>query len=140
MRCNLTSVNGWHEEALIEPAVAAPKDWAAAYARGAFWGMFIMALIAGFAEGASANDGVRLLTALGVPWTITLYFALDARAHQKVFVHSFWLITFFSWPIAALFHLVRTRGKRGALIYALYAALYLFCLLTSAAIGSLVKK
>jgi hypothetical protein len=29
-------VNGWHEEALLDPAVAAPKDWAAPYASGAF--------------------------------------------------------------------------------------------------------
>jgi hypothetical protein len=133
-------VNGWHEEALVEPAVAAPKDWAPLYAHGAAWGVYIMALIAGFAEGASANGGVRLLTAFGVPWSITLFCALDARAHQKIFVQTFWLLTFFSWPIAPLFHLVRTRGKRGALTYALYAALHLFCLLTSAAIGSLIRR
>ncbi len=110
------------------------------YARGAMWGVFVTALVAGFEEGAAANDGVRLLTAFAVPWSITLFCALDARAHQKVFVQSFWLITFFSWPVAPLFHLIRTRGTRGALSYALYAAVAIFCLLTSFAIGTLIRK
>jgi len=108
-------VNGLNEEGLADSAVAARKDWAPLYAHGALWGMFVMALIAGFAEGAGANDAARLLTAFGVPWSITLFCALDARARHKVFVQSFWLITFFSWPIAPLFHLIRARGKRGAL-------------------------
>jgi hypothetical protein len=43
------------------------------------------------------------------------------------------------WPIAPLFHLLRTRGKRGALVYALHALLLVFCITTSKAIGSLVK-
>jgi hypothetical protein len=124
----------------VEPQVGAQKDWALVYAPAAACGVFVMALIAGFAEGASANDGVRLLTAFGVPWSIALFCALDARAHQKVFVQSFWLITFFTWPIAPLFHLVRTRGKRGAVTYVVFAALQIFCFATSCAIGSLIKK
>jgi hypothetical protein len=99
-----------------------------------------MALVAGFAEGATKSDGVRLLTALGVPWSIAYFCALDARVHQKVFVNVFWLLTFLTWPIAPLFYLIHTRGKRGALTYALYAALELFCIGTSIAIGSLIKR
>ena len=132
-------MNGPNEGERVS-TVAAQTDWARLYARAAGYGVFVTALIAGFAEGASGNDAVRLLTAFSVPWSIALFCALDARAHGKVFVQSFWLITFFTWPVAPLFHLVRARGKRGAFTYAWCAALQLFCFFTSRAIGSLIKK
>jgi hypothetical protein len=58
---------------------------------------------------------------------------------SKVFVHAFWRLTFIGWPVTPLFHLVHVRGKRGVLTYTLHALLLLFCALTSAGIGSLIK-
>lgn len=132
-------MNGPNEGELASTA-AAESDWPRLYARGAGYGAFVMALIAGFAVGASGNGAVRLLTTLGVAWSLALFCALDARVHHKVFVHCFWLLTLLTWPVAPLFHLVRTRGKRGAFTYTWCAALQIFCFFTSRAIGSLIKK
>jgi hypothetical protein len=126
---------GAGEAAHIEP----PREWARFYARGAAYGIYAMTLVCGFALGASDNHALQVLTAFGVAWSLAFFCALDARAHQKVFVHAFWWLTFLGWPVAPLFHLVRVRGKRGALTYVLHALLLLFCVLTSAGIGSLIK-
>jgi len=99
-----------------------------------------MILVTGFTNGVGPNEGVQLLTALGIGWAIAFFCALDARAHQQVFPHSFWLLTFLTWPVMPLVCLIRARGKRGALDYVLYAALLSFCYFTSNAIGSLLEK
>jgi hypothetical protein len=119
----------------------AVPDWAASYARAALYGLYSITLGSGFAlgSGGAKNGALKLLTAFAVGWAITFYCALDARVHRKVFVRTFWYVTFLLWPIAPLFHLLRTRGKRGALVYALHALLLVFCITTSKAIGSLVK-
>ena len=78
-------------------------------------------------------------TTFGFAWSITFFCALDARAHDRVFVSAFWWFTFMAWPIAPLFHLLRTRGKKGALLYFLHALSVSFCAVTSGMIGTLVK-
>jgi hypothetical protein len=128
------------EAGAVETTVSEPRqDWARLYARGAAYGIYAMTLVCGFALGASDNRALEVLTAIGVAWSLAFFCALDARTHQKVFVHAFWWLSFLGWPVAPLFHLVRVRGKRGALTYTLHAFLLLFCALTSAGIGSLIK-
>ena len=114
-------------------------DWSVLYARIAACGVYVMALVAGFAMGVREDQGIRVLATFGFAWSLTFFCALDARAHQKVFVNSFWLFTFLGWPLVPLFHLWRTRGKKGVLIYFLHAFLLSFCALTSGGLGTLVR-
>ena len=126
----LTDVNG---------ELAARDNWLTHYVRGAACGVYVMTLATGFALGASKGGVIELLCTLGVAWAITLFCALDARARARPFPMGVWRICFLMWPFAPLFHFVSTRGKKGVLTYALHAALLLFCLLTSTAIGSLIR-
>ncbi|HEY3255876.1 MAG TPA: hypothetical protein VGJ91_18085 [Polyangiaceae bacterium] len=113
-------------------------DWPVLYARRAGFGVYAVAVISGFAYGVRPTDAVRLLTALAASWVIAYHCALDARAHQRVFPHSFWLMTSMSWPLAPLFHFVRVRGASGALRYALHAVLVVLCWVASGALGTLL--
>ncbi len=122
-----------------EPRTSSVDDWAKHYSRLSGYGVYAVTLLVGFAEGISATEGVHLLTAFAFAWMLALHFALSARAHGKVFVFAFWRYSLMFWPFAPLFHMVRTRGARGALSYALHACLLVFCLVTSSAIGSLIS-
>jgi hypothetical protein len=126
-------------EPLDEAVPASKPDWSVLYARRAAYGVYAITLISGFCHGANPTGAVRLFTTLAAAWAIAYYCALDARAHRVVFMHSFWLITSMTWPVAPLFHFVRVRGARGVLSYVLHAALIVFCWMTSDAIGGLLR-
>lgn len=98
-----------------------------------------MAVLVGLTVGAAPSDGTQLLGAIAIVWSMSFFCALDARAHGLVFVQSFWRLSSVGWPLSILCHLLRVRGKRGALKFALHSALLLFCTGTSVAIGSLLK-
>jgi len=120
-----------------EPApVAVPLDWPAVYARRAAYGVYAAMICAGFASGAHPNGDVPMLATLAIGWAITYFCALDARAHNVVFPHSFWLITSLSWPVAPLVHLVRVRGAAGAITFVVHAVLIALCGVAGFALGT----
>ena len=133
-------MNGWnatdpvvaHGEAELQP------DWSVRYARLAGYAIYAVTVLAGLMVGAAPSDGTELLAAVAITWSMSFFCALDARAHGRVFVQSFWRLSSMGWPISILCHLLRVRGKRGALKFALHGALLSFCAATSGAIGSLL--
>lgn len=126
-------------EAIDELPTKSKPDWPEVYARRAAYGVYAVTLSTGFAEGVNPSGAVRLFSALAGAWAITYYCALEARAHRRVFPHSFWLITSMTWPVAPLAHFVRIRGARGVLNYALHALLIACCWAASSALGSLAR-
>jgi hypothetical protein len=115
-------------------------DWSVLYSRLAGYAIYAATILAGLMIGAAPSTETELLGAFAVGWSMTFFCALDARAHGLVFVQSFWRLSSMGWPISILCHLLRARGKRGALKFALHGALLLFCVVTSAAIGSLRRQ
>ena len=114
-------------------------DWSVRYAVLAGYAIYAVTVLAGLMIGASPSEGAQLLAAIAIVWSMSFFCALDARAHGLVFVQSFWRLSSIGWPISILCHLLRVRGKRGALKFALHGALLLFCAGTSMAIGSLLR-
>lgn len=121
-------------------AVDPQLDWSVRYARLAGYAIYAVTILTGLMVGAVRSDGTALLGTIAVVWSMSFFCALDARAHGLVFVQSFWRLSSIGWPISILCHLLRVRGKRGALKFALHGALLLFCVGTSVAIGSLLKR
>ena len=115
-------------------------DWSVRYTRVAGYAIYAVTVLAGLMLGAAPGEGTELLGGIAIIWSMSFFCALDARAHGLVFVQSFWRLSSVGWPISVLCHLVRARGKRGALQFALHGALLAFCATTSAAIGSLLKR
>ena len=133
-------MHGWNAGDPIEgSAEVAPPDWSVRYARLAAYAIYATTVLAGLMVGAAPGQGTEVLAAVAVVWSMSLFCALDARAHHFVFVQSFWRLTSMGWPISILFHLVRVRGKRGALKFALHGALLFFCAGTSVVVGSLLR-
>lgn len=135
------AVQGWNADdpSVAQAEVAPQPDWSLRYARLAGYAIYAVAVLAGLMVGAAPGEGTELLAAFAVVWSMSFFCALDARAHGLVFVQSFWRLSSMGWPISILFHLVRARGRRGALKFALHGALFLFCIATGVAIGSLLK-
>ncbi len=126
---------------MVARAEVAPQlDWSVRYARLAGYAIYAVTVLAGLMVGAAPSDGTQLLAAVAIVWSMSFFCALDARAHRLVFVQSFWRLTSLGWPISILCHLLRVRGKRGALKFALHGALLLFCAGTSIAIGSVLER
>ena len=120
-------------------AVAEP-DWSVRYTRVAGYAVYGVTVLACLMMGAVQSDAAQVLGLVAMVWSMSLFCALDARAHRVVFVQSFWRLSSIGWPISILVHLVRVRGKRGALTFALHGALLTFCALTSALLGSVLKR
>lgn len=132
-------MQNWYATPRADEQRLAPEGWAQRYARFAVYGLYAVATLCGFAEGLRPTGAVRLLTALSMGWVVALYCALDARAHGKVFVQSFWLLTFLTWPISPLIHLARTRGWLGAVSYILNGLLIGVTFGVTKALASLVR-
>lgn len=134
-------MHGWNaDDAIVARAEVAPQpDWSVLYARLAGYAIYAVTVLAGLMVGAARSEETQLLAAVAIVWSMSFFCALDARAHRFVFVQSFWRLTSVGWPISILCHLVRVRGKRGALKFALHGALLLFCAGTSVAVGSVLK-
>jgi len=115
-------------------------DWSVRYARLAGYAVYAVTILAGLMVGAVRSDGAILLATIAIVWSMSFYCALDARAHGLVFVQSFWRLSSIGWPFSILCHLLRVRGKGGALKFALHGALLSFCAATSIAIGSLLNR
>ena len=109
------------------------------YARLAGYAIYAVTILAGLMVGAKPGAWTQLLAAIALVWSMSFFCALDARTHGLVFVQSFWRLSSIGWPISILCHLLRVRGKRGALTFVLHGALLLFCAGTSVVIGSLLK-
>ena len=135
-------MHGWNaDDPMVARAEVAPQlDWSVRYARLAGYAIYAVTVLAGLMVGAAPSDGTQLLAAVAIVWSMSFFCALDARAHRLVFVQSFWRLTSLGWPISILCHLLRVRGKRGALKFALHGALLLFCAGTSIAIGSVLER
>ncbi|MET0789987.1 MAG: hypothetical protein ABW061_00570 [Polyangiaceae bacterium] len=135
-------MQGWNAEKPVDalPAIVPEPDWSVRYTRLAGYGVYAVMVLASLMIGAVPGKGSELLGGLAIFWSMSYFCALDARARGFVFVQSFWRLSSMGWPFSVLFHLVRVRGKRGALTFALHGALLLFCAGTSAAIGSLLAK
>jgi len=110
------------------------------YARLAAYTVYAVTILSGLMVGAVPGQATQVLAMIGIVWSMSYFCALDARAHNRVFVQSFWRLSSMAWPISILCHLVRVRGKRGALAFALHGMLLVFCAATSVAIGSLLKR
>lgn len=123
-----------HAEVVLRP------DWSVRYTRLAGYAIYGVTILAGIMVGSAPNDGKQLLGMVAIVWSMSYFCALDARAHGVVFVQSFWMLTSAGWPFSILCHLIRVRGTRGALNFALHGALWLFCAATSIAIGSLLRR
>ena len=106
---------------LTEEHRGATDAWTMTYLRAAGYAVYFVALLYGVLEGMRPGDGARVLMTLAFAWAIAIYCALDARLHGRVFVRMYWVVTFMTWPVAPLVHLVRVRGKRGALKYLIHA-------------------
>jgi len=133
-------VQGWNADdpSLVYRGPSQP-DWSVRYARLAGYAIYAVTVLAGLMVGAVHGQETELLAGFAIVWSMSFFCALDARAHGLVFVQSFWRLSSMTWPISMLFHLLRVRGKRGALTFALHGALFSFCLVTSVAIGSLLE-
>ena len=132
-------MQGWQADD-PEVAVEPQPDWSVRYARLAGYAVYAVTVLSGLMMGAVPTPTIDLLGALAIGWSMSFFCALDARAHGLVFVQSFWRLSAIGLPISILFHLVRVHGKRGALKFALHGALLVFCVVTSAAIGSLRRQ
>jgi hypothetical protein len=135
-------VDGWNEAASGDetaPALEPEPDWSVRYTRLAGYGVYAATIVSGLMMGAVPGQGATVLGSLAIVWSMSLFCALDARAHRVVFVQAFWRISSMIWPVSILIHLVRVRGKRGALTFALHGALLAFCAGTSVAIGSVLR-
>ena len=134
-------MHGWTAaDPVVTHGEADPQpDWSVRYARLAGYAIYAVTVLAGLMVGAAPSDGTQVLAAVAIIWSMSFFCALDARAHGLVFVQSFWRLSSIGWPISILCHLLRVRGKRGALKFALHGALLSFCAGTSVAIGSLLE-
>ena len=86
-------------------------------------------ICAGFASGAHPNGDVPVLATLAIGWAITYFCALDARAHNAVFPHSF-----LADHLAEL--VVRVRGAAGAITFVVHAVLIALCGVAGFALGT----
>lgn len=115
-------------------------DWTGRYTKLAGYAVYAAVALSAFGEFmARRPQDVQLLGAIALAGSIAFYCALDARAHGRVFVRSFWLPTLIAWPVAPLFHLLRTRGARGAGHYFKHLGLLLLVGLAAFALAVVLK-
>jgi hypothetical protein len=135
-------VHQWNADQAVAANATADvqPDWSLRYARLAGYAIYAVTILAGLMVGAVPTQSAELLATIAIVWSMSFFCALDARAHRLVFVQSFWRLSSMGWPISILCHLLRVRGARGALKFALHGVLLLFCAGSSVAIGSLLRR
>lgn len=118
-------MHGWNaDDPVAARAEVDPQpDWSVRYARLAGYSIYAATAMTGLMFGAVPSTGAKLLGTIAIVWSMSFFCALDARAHGLVFVQSFWRLSSIGWPISILCHLLRLRGKHGALKFALHGAL-----------------
>lgn len=102
------------------------EGWVSAYRKRAL----ACLIAAAFFEGLTFESPflraapMRVLIAFTEASAVVAACMLDARLQNKLFLRSFTLPLFVTWPVGALVHLMWTRGwRRGVVVYLKCAAL-----------------
>ncbi len=75
------------------------------YVLAAFWGATQSVVV--------ENSLLDFANSLAFASSATLWFVVDRRTQAKSSLPVLQLLFFFTWPLASLIHLVRSRGLRG---------------------------